>query len=154
MLWARQATAQSPPCAPSEWPDETNLVLAAGGFVKGFLPDLQNPSASTSGGKGGTVICETGVPIDTGDGSDGRLTDSITLTSGTYNYTEVTVPWPSGTQTLCITIDGDVTINCQGFFPPTFVACFALISAHLMCASTLAPQLLLSVECKLKRPMV
>jgi hypothetical protein len=99
----------------------TNAAVYVSMFVSGG--DAEQRTAATYGGFGGSVIVKTGVgDINPGDGSDGPLTHDITLTSGTHNYTYVYMDIEhGGTTPPTITIDGDVTINCQGFFAPAAV---------------------------------
>jgi RHS repeat-associated protein len=99
----------------------TNAAVYVSMFVSGG--DAEQRTSATYGGFGGSVIVKTGVgDINPGDGSDGPLTHDITLTSGTHNYTYVYMDIEhGGTTPPTITVDGDVTINCQGFFAPTAV---------------------------------
>ena len=95
-------------------------ALSVGIDVTARGGDCEARDEPTHGGHGGRVDVRSGVDVDVGDGSDGDLTHTVTLTSGTYNYRQVIITDPS--DFVRIWIDGDVTINCQGMFMPNTVA--------------------------------
>jgi len=73
------------------------------------------------GGNGGSIIIEAGLTaaqVNTGAGTT-ALSASTTLSSGTYEYSEVLAA-PNSTQ-LNLMIDGHVIIRTQGVFAPTAV---------------------------------
>ena len=75
------------------------------------------------GGAGGRAELYFGSKLDAGTGRHGVLNHSSTLTTGTYEFTEVAPP--TGTDEklnpMIVLIEGVVTIRCQKLFAPTKV---------------------------------
>ncbi|MBN2132391.1 MAG: hypothetical protein JW741_23015 [Sedimentisphaerales bacterium] len=120
--------AQSWPFLPDSngIPEPENIVIGGqGGYIffnvsgsEGTLDPVLGEGAQKNG-DAGLIRIQTGIEVDEGNGSDGDLTESITLEPGEYHYRYVGIPdgiLTPGTLPLVITIKGRVVIRCQHNF--------------------------------------